>query len=161
MLSFGFDGGAGRLSLPVGGYLGGAPVLPGGELHSDGGEDKEEKRRGGEVPVPLERRGDQIDHERGAQSSQKEPALSLRIRPPDGSSRVADEDRHKGEQGQKSEQSGLGALLEIHVVDLFDALEVRSALQPRVLEGPRPRTRQGALLPRRPGYPPVVSPGAY
>src|SRR5215212_1492169 len=111
--------------------------------------------------MPLERRGDEVDYERRAQPGQKEPAFSLRVRPPDGSPGVADEDCHKPKQGQKGEQAGLGALLEIHVVDLFDALEPRSVLQPRVLEGPRPRTCERALLPRRPGDAPVVSPGAY
>src|SRR5918995_2376418 len=111
--------------------------------------------------MPLERRGDEVDHERGAQSGKKEPAIPLRTRPPDGSSRIADEDRNKPEHGQEGEQAGLGALLEIHVVDLFDALEPGSVLQPRVLESPSPRAREGALLPRRPGDPPVVSPGAY
>src|SRR5688572_11181484 len=56
MLSLGFDGGTEKLSLAVGaGSLGGAPVFPRGELHCDGGEDKEEKRRGREVPMPLDR----------------------------------------------------------------------------------------------------------
>src|SRR5215213_6072356 len=150
MLSFGFNGGAGS--------LGGTPVLPRGELHCDGGEDKEEERRSREVPMPLERRRDEVDHERGAQPGQKKPAVALRTRLPDGSPCVADEDHHKPKEGQKGEQAGLGALLEIQVVDLSDALESRSVLQPRVLEGPCPRAGEGTLLPCRPGDPPVGSP---
>src|SRR5215204_7657229 len=148
----GFDGGAGTVGL------GGAPVLPGGELDGDGGEDKEEERRGREVPMPLGRRGDEVDDERGAEPGQKEAAFPLRS--PGGPHRVTYEDRHKAQERQKGEHTGLGALLEIHVVDLFDALEAWSVLQPRVLERPRPRAGERTLLPRLPGDPPVGSPGA-
>src|SRR5215210_8827002 len=110
--------------------------------------------------MPLERRGDEVDDERGAEPGEKEPAFPLQARPPGGPPRVADEDSHKTEEGQKGEQAGLGALLEIHVVDLFDPLEPRPVLQPRVLEGPGPRTGEGTLLPCLPRDPPVVSPGA-
>src|ERR671920_2494901 len=77
-----------------------------------------------------------------------------------GPPRVADEDSHKAEEGQEGEQACLGALLEIHVVDLFDPLESWPVLQPRVLEGPCPRTGEGTLHPCLPRDPPVVSPGA-
>src|SRR5215211_1622146 len=120
-LSLGFDGGT-----PAGSRredLGGPPIFPGGILYGDGGEDEEEERRGREVPMPLERRGDEVDDERGAEPGQKEPAFPLQARPPGGPPRVADEDGHKTEEGQEGEQAGLGALLEIHVVDLFDPLE--------------------------------------
>ena len=84
--ALGFDGGRSRTLQPspyplvstvTAGRFGlGAPVLLRGELHGDGGEDKEEERRGREVPVPLERRGDEVDHERGEEPGQQEPAFS-------------------------------------------------------------------------------------
>src|ERR671916_2003102 len=110
--------------------------------------------------MPLERRGDEVDDERGAEPGEKEPAFPLRARRPGAPHRVADEDGHKAEEGQEGEQAGLGALFEIHVVDLLDPLEPWSVLQPRVLEGPCPRTGEGTLLPCLPRDPPVVSPGA-
>src|ERR671921_1921003 len=110
--------------------------------------------------MPLERRGDEVDDERRAEPGEKEPAFPLQPRPPGGPPRVADEDSHKAEEGQEGEQARLGALLEIHVVDLFDPLESWPVLQPRVLEGPCPRTGEGTLHPCLPRDPPVVSPGA-
>src|SRR5918994_4114542 len=136
--------------------LGGAPVLPAGKLRGYCSEKEEKQGRTRDVPVPLEDRGYEVDCERGDEPGQQEPTLPPS--PPGGPRGEADERDHEADERQEGEHAGLGALLEVQVVDLLDVPGLGPVLEPGVLEGPGPRAGQGTLLPGFPAYPPVGFP---
>src|ERR671911_131091 len=136
--------------------LGGAPVLPAGKLRGYGSEKEEKQGRTRDVPVPLEDRGYEVDRERGDEPGQQEPALPPS--PPGGPRGEADERDHEADERQEGEYAGLGALLEVQVVDLLDVPGLGPVLEPGELEGPGPRAGQGTFLPGFPAHPPVGFP---
>src|SRR3712207_1782446 len=128
--------------VPGGGCLGDAPVLLQGELRGYSGEEEEYQGRTRDVPVPLDERGQEVDHERAGESGQQDPAL-VPPRPPGSPHGVTYQRDYEADEGNEGEDAGLGTLLEVEVVDLLGALGIGSLLEPDVLEGPSPRPEIG------------------